>query len=104
LAVYPNDMSFPPSAVSDVLPDNVIVDDLRSILTAVHGAVVAQLHSYEFAPEVCTYVRKHVRMFVFMHFVCFSLNLYTYACMYQSIYLAIFLSLCIFEHMIVLTT
>ena len=66
MAVYPNDMSFPPSAVSDVLPDNVIVDDLRSILTAVHGAVVAQLHSYEFAPEVCTYVSMSESLYLWV--------------------------------------
>jgi hypothetical protein len=34
------------------LPANTIIQDLRSILTAVHGAVVAALHSYQFYPEV----------------------------------------------------
>jgi hypothetical protein len=52
LVVYPNDYSFPPSDVPPTLPAKVVVDDLRSILTAVHGSPVSALHSYDFAPEV----------------------------------------------------
>jgi hypothetical protein len=52
LAIFPNDFSFPPSEVPPSLDPGVDVTDLRSILTAVHGAVVAALHSYDFAPEV----------------------------------------------------
>lgn len=52
LALFPNDLSFPPSAVPPALPAGVVVDDLRSILTAVHGSPVSALHSYDYAPEV----------------------------------------------------
>ena len=52
IAFYPNQYSFPASEVPAVLPPFVVVDDLRSILTGVHGAVVSALHSYDFAPEV----------------------------------------------------
>jgi hypothetical protein len=52
LSIFPNDFSFPPSEVPASLAPGVDVADLRSILTAVHGAVVAALHSYDFAPEV----------------------------------------------------
>ena len=53
LAFYPNDLPFPPSRVPAFgLPPRVIVDDLRSVLQAAHGAVVAALHSYDFSPEV----------------------------------------------------
>jgi hypothetical protein len=52
LQIFPNDLSFPPSEVPVELPGAIIVDDIRSILTAVHGAVVSALHSYDFFPEV----------------------------------------------------
>lgn len=52
LVLYPNDYSFPPSDVPPTLPAKVVVDDIRSILTAVHGSPVSALHSYDFAPEV----------------------------------------------------
>ena len=51
-SVYPNDYSFPPSQVPPTLPPATNITDLRSILTAVHGAVVSALHSYDFYPEV----------------------------------------------------
>ena len=50
--LLPNDYSFPPSNVPSILPAQVNVTDLRSILTAAHGKAAAPLHSYDFSPEV----------------------------------------------------
>lgn len=52
LSLFPNDRPFPPSKVPAALPPRVVLDDLQATLQAAHGAVVGQLHSFDFSPEV----------------------------------------------------
>ena len=52
LALFPNDLAFPPSGVPAALPVGVVQEDLQAALQAAHGAVVAPLHSYDYSPEV----------------------------------------------------
>lgn len=50
--IYPNDYSFPPSAIAAPRATSESDDDLATILAAAHGSSASALHSYDFYPEV----------------------------------------------------
>lgn len=50
--IYPNDYSFPPSAIASPRSSSNSDADLATILAAAHGSSASALHSYDFYPEV----------------------------------------------------